>query len=169
MYAVTNETTDQSDYSKTDCYKCWNVNKLCLPKIDADKKTEPLCKCGDGYEQDFDGNCMEVEEETEYIVENCPKDAQQSSSMCENNLHYELFEPKMSRNGNKLDTNQFSIKRNYFNVGQGDDGKPSTSTKEVSLTILLKNWLKKFDSKKFWSQKFDSKKSLIKKVWFKNL
>ena len=126
MYAVSEDSFTQMSYAKTDCSACFGTNKLCIARLDEDAKGKAVCKCSDGYELDASSqNCLEVEASAEYVVENCPKDRQQSSSMCQNGVTLnvkQLFgveEPKIQRNGHNLSLEDFDIKKSYFNIKTG--------------------------------------------------
>jgi hypothetical protein len=126
MYAVSEDSLTQMSYAKTDCSGCFGTNKLCITRLDEDAKGKAVCKCSDGYELDASSqNCLEVEASAEYVVENCPKDRQQSSSMCQNGVTlnvkqlFGLEDPKIRRNGHNLSLEDFDIKKSHFNITTG--------------------------------------------------
>jgi len=129
MYAVTKESLTDPVYDKTDCTVCADTGKICLPKLDADKKAIPTCKCGDGFEPDNSNNCVKVETTEEYIIDNCPVDSQQSTGVCASQLNVTLFTPKMSRSHVSLPIANFDIKKTYFNVGN----KPQEVSRQLKL------------------------------------
>ena len=145
MYAVTKETLKDDGYDKMDCTACHHngqvsTGKICLPKLDGDKKATPICKCGDGFEPGKDGKCVQVEDDGEYIMKNCPQDSQQSAAMCESKLKVQLPTPQMFKNEIELSNNDFEIKKTYLFLSTDPaNSNGGQSPKEVSRRDFVKN------------------------------
>jgi hypothetical protein len=129
MYAVGKNTLER-EYDHSDCIRCDELNQICIPMLTKENKSTAKCVCGDGFEMTEDGECIEVELLTEYIIDNCPTDSQQSAKLCDKTVYHELFVPKISRNGYELPLADFAITKTLIHLGD-----PPKTVSYLSLLI----------------------------------
>lgn len=130
MYAVGKNTLER-EYDHSDCIRCDELNQICIPMLTKENKSTAKCVCGDGFEMTEDGECIEVELLTEYIIDNCPTDSQQSAKLCDKTVYHELFVPKISRNGYELPLADFAITKTLIHLG--DPPKTVTNLDQIDL------------------------------------
>ena len=89
MYAVTEETLATVS-SGANCEACLEKHMLCLSNGDPGKEQ---CSCYDNFEPADEGqNCVQISEEFDYVIENCPKNTQQSAPQCRSTLSFPLWD-----------------------------------------------------------------------------